>query len=74
MSNSIVVIICFIEFGAGGEIRTRLFQFGRLTCNRKHFTRNLASPQGLEPRPAVLETDMLPLHQGDIILYQNNLR
>ena len=28
-----------LSSGAGGGIRTRLFQFGRLTCNRKHFTR-----------------------------------
>ena len=29
-------------------------------------TKNLASRQGLEPRPTVLETVMLPLHQRDL--------
>ena len=35
------------DVGAGGEIRTRLFQFGRLTCNRKHFTRKFWRSQGV---------------------------
>ena len=33
----------------------------------KIFLLCLASRQGLEPRPTVLETDMLPLHQRDIV-------
>jgi len=41
-------------FGAGGGGRTRLFQFGRLTCNHKHFTRMTGAQPLLNylPRPA----------------------
>ena len=33
--------------------------------NKQERYRFLASRQGFEPRPTVLETDMLPLHQRD---------
>lgn len=36
-----------------------------LDQTRRHPNKNLASHQGLEPRPTVLETAMLPLHQRD---------
>jgi len=29
----------------------------------------LANPQGIEPRSAVLETDVMPLYQGLILLF-----
>ena len=38
--------------------------------NKREFIRDnfyLASPEGLEPPRTVLETDMLPLHQRDIL-------
>lgn len=34
--------------------------------------KNLASHQGLEPRPTVLETAMLPLHQRDTNMVDRN--
>ncbi len=39
--NRTLKIVCckHPKSGAGGGSRTRLFQFGRLTCNHKHFTR-----------------------------------
>ncbi len=39
---------------------------------RRHPNKNLASHQGLEPRPTVLETAMLPLHQRDTIMVDRN--
>lgn len=39
----------------------------KLTPNK-----NLASRQGLEPRPTVLETGMLPLHQRDTNMVDRN--
>jgi len=46
-SNS-MLYCCNDVDGAGGGSRTRLFQFGRLACNPKHFTR-IGAPGGNDP-------------------------
>lgn len=47
-------------------------------CNPLHWAalpplHDLAYPQGLEPRPTVLETVMLPLHQGYILVLDRGI-
>ena len=58
--NDFAVRILKMERVARIELAIKLWQSFRLPL---HHTRiNLAYPQGLEPRPTVLETVMLPLH------------
>lgn len=55
-----------IPLSKGGLHSIENLQYLTISENRKKSNKILASPHGLEPRPRVLETRMLPLHHGDI--------
>lgn len=68
-----VLPLSLTAHGSGRGVRNRTeSMWVKATCasTRIHYTpTNLASRQGLEPRPTVLETVMLPLHQRDILTH-----
>ena len=53
-------------YGQGGWNRTSTSKIQASSTTTILHPDYLASPHGLEPRPRVLETRMLPLHYGDI--------
>jgi hypothetical protein len=57
-----------LSYGQGGKNRTCSSSIQDSSTTIILHPDYLASPHGLEPRPRVLETRMLPLHYGDINL------
>ena len=55
--------------GADGENRTRDLYLTKIVLYRLSYISNLADPHGLEPRPTLLESGMLPLHHGSMNLF-----